>query len=113
VLGTLLVLSGIAGFVAVGQYWERSICPAASRSCIPPSALNQSNSTTIVVGSVACTGVLVLGGAILFVAGYFPYPPQSGEEARKLGRSSQPAPTGVAPATPECDSSDESPGRVG
>ncbi len=88
VLGALLVISGIAGFAAVRQYWSDSICPSTGTSCLPHSALNQSNSTTIIVGSVVSTATLVLGGLIIFIASYFPYPPQSGENSRASAQRS-------------------------
>jgi hypothetical protein len=75
VLGTLLVLSGLAGFVAVGQFWLDSVCPHdAHLSCPHPSNLTTENETVILVGTVGTTGVVVTGALITFAASYFPDP---------------------------------------
>jgi len=97
VIGTILILSGLFGFAVVADYWSHSMCSATSFYCSPHSALNQSNATTIVVGSVTSTGVLVLGGVVAFVAGYFPYPDQTGiDSSISRHRKSDPGPSGFA-----------------
>lgn len=78
VLGTVLLIAGVLGFVAVGEYWISAGCPPGSlHGCSAPAPLSLENSTRVIVGSLIAVGVLVVGGVITFAALYLPDPAPS------------------------------------
>ena len=97
-LGTVLLLGGLVGILEVGSYWSTAGCPSSDvHGCSHPAPLSPKNSTIVIVGMVISTGVVVLGGLIVFLAAYLPAPTPSlsrtiaVEDAIRQGKPSAPA----------------------